>query len=229
MEHNLKIVGALPFSEQWLVGNTPAFKVPSHGTDLLGVTYAYDFMAVNNKGQTSSKITLNTIFGTENPKDFYSFGKPILTPVNGKVIKIHDNETDNKVRRSLFAGIPYMLTQKKRLEERIENITGNYIIIQPEDSDNFICIVHIKKNSFVVKEGDIILVGEHLADCGNSGNSTQPHIHIQAMNNLNLNITKGIPLYFKNFIELDIKSKKEVQKSEAFPNKNKLVRSSSNN
>jgi len=49
------------------------------------------------------------------------------------------------------------------------------------------------------------------------------------MNNLNLNITKGIPLYFKNFIELDIKSKKEVQKSEAFPNKNKLVRSSSNN
>jgi len=229
MEANLKIVGALPFLGQWLVGNTPAFKIPSHGTDLFGVTYAYDFMAVDDKGHTSSKLTLNTIFGTENPKDFYSFGKPILTPVNGKVIKIHDNEIDNKVRRSLFAGIPYMLTQKKRLKERIENITGNYIIIQPEDSEDFICIVHIKKNSFVVQEEEYVSVGEHLADCGNSGNSTQPHIHIQAMSSLNLNTTKGIPLYFKNFVESDINQKKEIQKSEAFPNKSKIIKSLPNN
>lgn len=216
-------IGTLPFTGQWLVGNTPAFKIPSHGTNLFGVTYAYDFMATDDKGRTSSSITLNTFFGTEDPKDFYSFGKPVLSPISGKVVKIHDDEVDHKVRRSLFTGIPYMLSQQKRLEEGIESITGNYVVIQPEYSDNFICIVHLKKNSFVVQEGEYVVVGEHLADCGNSGNSTQPHIHIQAMDSLDFREAKGIPLYFNQFFESDITRSRIILESDSFPQKNKII------
>jgi len=49
------------------------------------------------------------------------------------------------------------------------------------------------------------------------------------MSSLNLNTTKGIPLYFKNFVESDINQKKEIQKSEAFPNKSKIIKSLPNN
>lgn len=223
MTDNSNMIGSLPFSGKWIVGNTPAEKIPSHGTNLFGVTYAYDFMAVNEKNRVSSKIGLNTLFGTENPKDFYSFGKSIYSPISGKIVKIHDGEIDQKVRRSLFAGIPYLLTQYKRVKKGINDIAGNYIIIQPINSLNFICIVHIKKESFVVKEGDYILEGDKIAECGNSGNSTQPHIHIQAMDSLDLYATKGVPLYFNQFYESELKEKQPKLKQNSFPQKGKTI------
>lgn len=223
MTDNSKIIGSLPFSGKWIVGKTPAKKIPSHGTNLFGVTYAYDFMAVNEKNRVSSKIRLNTLFGTEDPKEFYSFGKSIYSPINGKVIKIHDGEIDQKVRRSLFAGIPYLLTQYQRVKKGINDVAGNYIIIQPINSLNFICIVHIKKESFVVKEGDNILEGDKIAECGNSGNSIQPHIHIQAMDSLDPYTTKGIPLYFNQFYESETKEIQPRLKQNSFPQKGKTI------
>ncbi|SYZ32710.1 hypothetical protein [Propionibacterium australiense] len=47
------IVGRLPFSGRWLARNSPARRVPSHGTTLLGVTYAIDFIAVDDLGRTA--------------------------------------------------------------------------------------------------------------------------------------------------------------------------------
>ena len=41
------VVLALPFQGRWLAQNSPARRVPSHGTDLLGETYAIDFVAVD--------------------------------------------------------------------------------------------------------------------------------------------------------------------------------------
>jgi len=35
-----------PLRGDWTAGHTPAEKVPSHGVDLLGQTYAYDFLRV---------------------------------------------------------------------------------------------------------------------------------------------------------------------------------------
>lgn len=37
---------ALPFAGRWAVQNSPARRVPSHGTDLMGELYAIDFVAV---------------------------------------------------------------------------------------------------------------------------------------------------------------------------------------
>jgi murein DD-endopeptidase MepM/ murein hydrolase activator NlpD len=140
-------------------------------------------------------------------------------------VKIHDGEMDQKVRRSLFAGIPYMLTQRQRIKNGLEKITGNYIIIQPDNARFLICIVHLKKQSFVVNEGDKVVEGEKLAECGNSGNSTQPHIHIQAMDSLDLYMTKGIPLYFERFYESNIKKNQIQLRKKAFPNKGTVITS----
>ena len=223
MTNNANVVGSLPFSGKWLVGNTPAEKIPSHGTHLFGVTYAYDFMAVNDKKRVSSKIGFNTFFGTEDPENFYSFGKPIYAPVSGEIMKIHDGESDQKVRRSLIAGIPYLLSQAQRVRQGVNHIAGNYIIIQPVNSQNFICIVHIKKESFVVREGDYVRAGDQIAACGNSGNSTQPHIHIQAMDSLDLYVAKGIPLYFKQFYESAANQNQTILKQNSFPQKGKII------
>jgi hypothetical protein len=42
----------LPFRGRWLARNSPARRVPSHGTDAFGVTYAIDFIAVDGRGRS---------------------------------------------------------------------------------------------------------------------------------------------------------------------------------
>lgn len=219
------IIASLPFDGRWIVGATPANKIPSHGTHLFGVGYAYDFMAVGDNNKVSSKITWRTLLSTEKPENFYSFGKPVTSPINGVIMKTNDGEPDNIVRRSLFAGIPYMLGQKGRFKQGIEKIAGNFVIIKSQDSENYICIVHLKKHSLNVREGQTVVCGQTLASCGNSGNSVQPHIHIQAMDSLDFQNTNGVPLYFKNYSESDLKGKSIIIRKKAFPNKNRIITS----
>jgi murein DD-endopeptidase MepM/ murein hydrolase activator NlpD len=92
-----------------------------------------------------------------------------------------------------------------------------------------ICIVHLKKNSLHVKEGQTVVCGQTLASCGNSGNSIQPHIHIQAMDSLDFQNTKGVPLYFENYIESDMKGNSKIIRNKAFPNKNRIISSIASN
>ena len=193
------ITGALPFKGRWMVGSTPAKQIPSHGTDMFGVGYAIDFMAVDEKNRTSPDWNWKSLFGTESPERFYSFGKPVYSPVSGKVVSVHNKEEDHEVRRSLLTLVPYAVKQGERIRKGAEAIAGNYIVISVEDTDMYIAIVHLQLNSLRVEVGENISKGKHIANCGNSGNSTQPHIHIQAMSSSDFYNTRGIPLYFEDF------------------------------
>lgn len=222
-----EIIATLPFTGNWIVGATPDHKIPSHGTFQFGVGYAYDFMAVGENNKVSPKISWRTLFSTENPEHFYSFGQSVNSPVNGIVIKTHNSEPDNIVRRSIFTGIPYLMGQRNRVKQGIEKIAGNYVIIKVENSNNYICIVHLKNNSVIVAEGQFIAQGQQIAECGNSGNSIQPHVHIQAMDKLDVDIKeiKGIPLFFDNYTEFNVRDKKKRNMKKSFPKKNHIISS----
>ena len=43
--------------------------------------------------------------------------------------------------------------------------------------------------------------GQHVADCGNSGNATQPHVHVQVMDHQDPAVARGLPLAFRRFRE----------------------------
>ena len=45
----------LPFRGRWMARNSPAKRVPSHGTHLLGTTYAIDFIAVDERGRSAPR------------------------------------------------------------------------------------------------------------------------------------------------------------------------------
>ncbi|GEQ33693.1 M23 family metallopeptidase [Marinilactibacillus psychrotolerans] len=197
----LSITGSLPFEGRWTVGATPDEIIPSHGTDLFGVGYAIDFMAVDSQNETSRKTSWRTHLSSEAPEIFYAFGKPIFSPVSGEIISIHNGELDHKAYRSLVTLIPYAVTQRSRMRKGPEAIAGNYIVIAPHNTDIYIAIVHLQLDSLIVKKGDHVIQGEHIANCGNSGNSTQPHIHIQAMSSADFYNTVGIPLYFNEFTQ----------------------------
>ena len=195
------IVLSLPFSGSWLVQNSPARRVPSHGTDLLGERYAIDFVGVDARRRTAEKRTWHTVVGTEPPERFFSFGRPILAPCDATVVDRHDGEPDHEARRSAVTLLPYLLGQRGRLNQGVQAIAGNHVILELPGGRAWVALVHLKRNSFRVNIGDRVERGQHLADCGNSGNSTQPHVHVQAMDDLDLAVARGIPIVFRNFRE----------------------------
>jgi murein DD-endopeptidase MepM/ murein hydrolase activator NlpD len=64
-----------------------------------------------------------------------------------------------------------------------------------------VALAHLRAGSVRVATGQHVAEGQHLADCGNSGNSTQPHVHLQAMDSADLSVARGLPMTFRRFRE----------------------------
>ncbi|MFF2412441.1 peptidoglycan DD-metalloendopeptidase family protein [Streptomyces sp. NPDC058092] len=192
---------SMPFTGLWRARNSPARKVPSHGTDLLGSRYAIDFIAVDDKHRTAGSRSWRTFLATEPPELFHAFGLPVLAPVGGTVVAVHDAEPDHEGRRSQLALVPYMLGQASRLRRGANGVAGNHLIISLSESGPFVALAHLKAGSVRVSVGRRVVEGQHIADCGNSGNSTQPHVHMQAMDSADISVARGLPMLFRHFRE----------------------------
>src|SRR5690606_23743425 len=83
-----------PFTGRWLTRNSPARRVPSHGTHLMGTTYAIDFIPVDDHGR-SAPWSWRAAVATEPPEAFVGFGRPVLAPCAGRVVVAHDGEPDH--------------------------------------------------------------------------------------------------------------------------------------
>jgi hypothetical protein len=195
------IVISLPFAGLWLARNSPARRVPSHGVDLLGERYAIDFIGVDDRRRTAGRRDWRTLLATEPPERFLGFGRPILSPADGVVVDAHDGEVDHAGRRSQLALVPYALGQAARLRQGVNAIAGNHLIIALPGGAAYVALVHLRAGSLRVAVGEQVTTGQVIADCGNSGNSTQPHVHIQVMDSRDLSVARGLPMAFRRFRE----------------------------
>jgi hypothetical protein len=191
---------SLPFTGRWLVQNSPASRVPSHGTDLLGERYAIDFVGVDARRRTAGRSDWRTALATEPPERFLGFGRPILAPADGVVVVAHDGEVDHEARRSQLSLVPYALGQRSRLRQGVAAVAGNHLVIALA-RDLYVALVHLQAGSLRVAVGDRVRTGSPVAACGSSGNSTQPHVHVQLMDSLDLSRARGVPLELRDFRE----------------------------
>ena len=58
---------------------------------------------------------------------------------------------------------------------------GNAVLIQHRDNEVSV-LAHFKLDSIKVKVGDKVTKGQVLGFCGNSGNSSEPHLHYHLQN-----------------------------------------------
>lgn len=190
------LVLAYPFTGRWMARNSPARRVPSHGTDLLGTTYAIDFIGVDER-RRSAAWGWRAALASEPPEAFVGFGRPILAPIRGTVVVSHDGEVDHEARRSLPAGLVYQLTQARRFRAGPTAIAGNHVVIAlSADRGPYVLLAHLRRSSLAVSVGDTLEVGAIVGECGNSGNSHQPHVHVQATDSLDWATTRGLPIRF---------------------------------
>lgn len=183
---------ALPFTGRWLVQNSPASRVPSHGTELFGTSHAIDFVPVGADGRSAPR-TLASVFATEPPESFVGFGRPVLAPVGGVVEVVHDGERDHAARRSSLGLLGYALTQSSRVREGAAAIAGNHIAIRIDEG--LVLLAHLRAGSIRVRPGEQVTAGTVIGECGNSGNSTEPHVHVQVSDSLERN-AHGVPIVF---------------------------------
>ncbi|WP_084511963.1 M23 family metallopeptidase [Agromyces subbeticus] len=219
------VVLSLPFEGLWVVQNSPARRVPSHGVDIFGERFAIDFVAVDRLGRTGRSRDWRTVLAAEPPDRFFGFGRPVLAPADGVVVDVHDGEFDHAGRRSQLSLIPYMLGQAKRLRQGVHAVAGNSLTIALSDGSGFAALAHLQRESMRVAVGDAVRAGEEIAKCGNSGNSTEPHLHMQVMDSADFSIARGVPLAFRNFRERSRGGPEFVVRSVGVPAEGAIVES----
>lgn len=144
----------LPFKGEWLVfwgGDTPE---QNYHQEVAVQRFAFDILKVDASGKT------HTGDGTKN-EDYYAFGQELVAPADGVVTDVVSGVRDNapNVRNPLMA-------------------VGNMVMIRHADGEVSM-FAHLKFGSPLVKVGQSVKKGQIIGLCGNSGNSTEAHLHYQ--------------------------------------------------
>ncbi|WP_031470946.1 M23 family metallopeptidase [Sciscionella sediminilitoris] len=181
-----------PFAGRWLVQNSPADRVPSHGTTLFASSYAIDFVPIGDSGGTAP-IGFGSLLRPEPPQRFPGFGRPILAPAAGVVLAVHDTEPDHRAYRGL-PSLGYALTQRGRVSAGWVALAGNHVLL--EYAGAVLALCHLRHGSVQVRAGQRVRAGDPLGRCGNSGNSTEPHVHVQAIEGREAEHATALPLTF---------------------------------
>jgi CubicO group peptidase (beta-lactamase class C family) len=99
-------------------------------------------------------------FGVHSLTDFLSFGHPLVSPIDGVVVHSEDGHDD------LGSTDP---------------ATGNCVVIAADaDGGPRVVVAHLRCGSVAVRTGDRVTAGQPIGEIGNSGNSSEPHLHIHA-------------------------------------------------
>lgn len=182
-----------PFSDWWRVRNSPADRVPSHGTTLFASTYAIDFVPVDSTGR-GAPMTLGSFLRPEVVDRFTGFGRPVLAPVAGEVVAVLNYAPDHRAYRGV-PSVGYALSQRRREAAGWGALAGNHVMI--DSGSGIIALCHLRQTSVQVHLGQRVRVGEVIGACGNSGNSMEPHLHVQAIDRLDIGSARAMPVSFR--------------------------------
>ncbi len=120
VESNAQLIVEFPVRGVWITPNSPGTKIPSHGTTSFGEAYAIDFVMVKADGK-SRKPYRSSFFryllkGVP-LKDFYGWGQPVYSPLNGQVIAVV-NEMEERNPANPLTDLQYM---RKATKDYINN------------------------------------------------------------------------------------------------------------
>lgn len=195
---------APPVTGRWLAVNSPADKVPSHGTHGYGQTYAIDLVAEPEPRRIAGRPTNPQRPGfawfwpvVRRPETYPAFGAPLLAVADATVVHASDTQRDHLSRTSPLPLLYLMLLEgMARAIAGPHRVTGNHLVLDL-GGGTYAMYAHLKKGSLKVRAGDRVTEGTVLAACGNSGNSTEPHLHFQLMDTPDLDTARGLPFRWR--------------------------------
>ena len=173
--------------DNWLAGNGPSNSsghrralIPVDGRAQIAQRFAIDWVRQNADGKTF----------TGDPKDnknYRAYGNDALAVADGIVTEIKD-------------GIPENIPGKdsRAVPITLETVAGNHVILDIGHG-RYAFYAHLQPGSPKVKVGDHVKRGQVLGLVGNSGNSTEPHLHFHLSNGNSPLGSEGIPYALESF------------------------------
>jgi murein DD-endopeptidase MepM/ murein hydrolase activator NlpD len=184
---NPVVVGAPLRGADWVASGGPGSTfghrqalIAVDGRACVAQRYAIDWIQLKPDAKTLSAE------GKENT-DFRAYGAEILAVADGVVAAIHDGIPENAPGFTSRA-VPITL----------DTIGGNYIILDL-GRGLYGFYAHLQPGSQRVKVGDRVRRGQVLGLVGNSGNSTQPHLHFHVTNGNSALGAEGVPYVIDSF------------------------------
>lgn len=181
---------APPVRGRWVAVNGPGTAVPSHGVRAYGQTYAVDLLQPTPGA--AAKIGWSP--RTRRPESYPCFGAPVLSMAAGTVVAVTDTQRDHRARDT-WPALLWMLTAEAFVRELAgaPRILGNHVIVDHGDG-TWAAYAHLRRGSALVRPGDPVTAGQQLASVGNTGNTSEPHLHVQLMDRPHPTAAAGIAM-----------------------------------
>ena len=187
-----------PLRGEWRALNTPAERVPSHGTNYFGQRYAIDFVRVDDTGARFHRGSVARHFLAVVPASaFLSWNQPVYSAFAGRVIAVGDGWPDRTRVNALWELVraTFLATGPRGTDYR--PLSGNYVMVEGAPGVAMYC--HLRSGTVRVRRGETIGTGVHLGTVGSSGNSTMPHLHFQLMDGPDPLTARGLPCAFRGY------------------------------
>lgn len=163
----------MPINEEWYTFWGGTNELVNYHYPLENQRYAYDLLMMEEDATFNGD--------PEDNESYFAFGKEVVAPLDGVIISAENSIADN---------IPNVETNE-------EQLLGNHVIIE-HAYDEYSVIAHLKEGSLQVSEGDNVTAGEVVGLAGNSGNSSEPHIHFHVADGADWENAASIRINFED-------------------------------
>jgi hypothetical protein len=137
--------------------------------------HAYDLVQVGPDGRT------HTGDGSSN-EQYFCWGRPVLAPADATVVTAREGVLDN------CPGVTNPLQP-----------AGNHVILHFAQGE-YGLFAHLRSGSLQVSEGQQVKAGDVLGVCGNSGNSSEAHLHFHLQDGPIPFQALGLPVTFVDYV-----------------------------
>jgi len=197
--------------EGWVAANGPGNESVHRralmrigGSSWIAQRFAIDWVQLGPDGKT------NTGDRTDN-RNYHAYGAEALA-VADAVVTITKDGIPQNVPGENSRAVPITL----------ETIGGNHVVLDLGDG-RYAFYAHLQPGSLRVKVGDRVKRGQVLALVGNSGNSTEPHLHFHVCDRNSALECEGVPYVLESY-ELRGKDKKYEKREKQLPLSDEIVR-----
>jgi murein DD-endopeptidase MepM/ murein hydrolase activator NlpD len=154
------------------------------GQAFLAQRYAIDYVKykiVNGRGETFAGPAAKNA-------SYFCYGEKIYNVASGRVVEVYDELLDNVPHQPP----PYALN--------FINAGGNHVIVDIGNG-HYAFYAHMKPHSMppAIKVGAFVSAGQVLGRVGNTGSSTEPHLHFHIVNGPSFLAAQGIPYEMNAF------------------------------
>lgn len=174
VEYRTRAELRLPFEGDWLVYWGGRKVEENYHAAHPDQRYAYDLVAVEEGRRYRGDGRRN--------EDYACFGRPIVAPAAAVVAFVLDGVPDN---------VPGEMNPRMP--------AGNYVVLD-HGAGEYSFLAHLREGTVHVSEGDRVETGDLLGECGNSGNTSEPHLHYHLQTTPELGAGAGLPAQFNDYL-----------------------------